>query len=253
MKLTPVEIDINDFPEEIKEYITDTKIYDSSSHSDAKVYYSEKGYFIKAAPVNSLRREYENGKIFHGPGLGAKIVAYISEENDYLVSEKVSGEDLTHFKGSDEDICEILIKSMLQIHSIRSNDVRNSLSIEQYIDKNFSSKEARITEFTEYLGIKSTSDALKIINEYEGILDCDTFIHGDFCLPNIIKDDEGNITFIDCMTAGMGDKNIDIYWAAWTLWYNRGLSAAKMFLEEYAQEYLSPASLKLIAAYESLL
>jgi len=46
------------------------------------------------------------------------------------------------------------------------------------------------------------------------------FVHGDFCLPNILVKNEEIIGFIDLENAGIGDKWYDISWALWSLSYN---------------------------------
>lgn len=50
----------------------------------------------------------------------------------------------------------------------------------------------------------------------------DCFIHGDFCLPNILAK-EGKISgFIDTEAAGIGDPWMDYAWCIWSLEYNLG-------------------------------
>ncbi len=50
----------------------------------------------------------------------------------------------------------------------------------------------------------------------------DCFIHGDFCLPNILAK-EGKISgFIDTEAAGIGDPWMDYAWCIWSLEHNLG-------------------------------
>ncbi|MBR6801005.1 MAG: phosphotransferase [Eubacteriaceae bacterium] len=250
MELTKINIDPSGFPESIIPYLTDCDIYDSSCHSEAKVYYSSKGYFIKTAPKGTLFTEAENAKAFYEKGVGVKVIRYVSEEKDYLVTQKAVGEDLTHFKGSVEEICEIIIDSMSQIHAYEEVNVGISFAMKHYDSFEPKNENADITEFTNLLGVTSAEKAREIIIKNRGILRCESLIHGDMCLPNIIRADDGKITFIDLGYAGMGDKNIDVYWAAWTLWYNIGLDAAELFLEKYTG--YSSSAVSYIAACEAL-
>ena len=50
----------------------------------------------------------------------------------------------------------------------------------------------------------------------------DCFIHGDFCLPNILVKDGKVSGFIDTEAAGIGDPWMDYAWCIWSLEYNLG-------------------------------
>ncbi|MCI9072524.1 MAG: phosphotransferase [Lachnospiraceae bacterium] len=52
----------------------------------------------------------------------------------------------------------------------------------------------------------------------------DCFIHGDFCLPNILVKDGKVSGFIDTEAAGIGDPWMDYAWCIWSLEYNLGTS-----------------------------
>lgn len=45
-------------------------------------------------------------------------------------------------------------------------------------------------------------------------------VHGDFCLPNILADDDEISAFIDTEAAGLGDPWVDYAWAIWSLEFN---------------------------------
>ena len=47
-----------------------------------------------------------------------------------------------------------------------------------------------------------------------------TFIHGDFCLPNILVKNNKVSGFIDTQTSGIGDAWVDYAWCIWSLEYN---------------------------------
>ncbi|MDE6517212.1 MAG: phosphotransferase [Acetatifactor sp.] len=50
----------------------------------------------------------------------------------------------------------------------------------------------------------------------------DCFIHGDFCLPNILAKDGKVSGFIDLEAGGIGDPWMDYAWCIWSLEYNLG-------------------------------
>ena len=80
----------------------------------------------------------------------------------------------------------------------------------------------------------------------------DTFIHGDFCLPNIILDNWKFSTLIDLGFAGAGDRHIDIYWVLWSLNHNLKTDRyTDYFLELYGKEKYDKDVLKKVAEIES--
>lgn len=50
----------------------------------------------------------------------------------------------------------------------------------------------------------------------------DCFIHGDFCLPNILAENGEVAGFIDTEAGGVGDPWMDYAWCIWSLEYNLG-------------------------------
>lgn len=51
---------------------------------------------------------------------------------------------------------------------------------------------------------------------------CTTLVHGDFCLPNILAQDDKIVGYIDLGDAGIGDPWMDYAWCIWSLEYNLG-------------------------------
>ncbi len=254
MNLTEIKINIEEYPQKIHHLLTDAKIYDSSCHSDAKVIYSDKGYFIKTAKAGNLEKEAKMAKIFYDAGLGVELTEFISDDMDCMVTKEADGEDLTHFTDSAEYVCETLAKAAKQLHGVTIDDIGISDAHRIYKNIDVNGKEAKITEFIRFMGISSTEEAVDTIKKHMDKMKCDTLIHGDMCLPNIIVNNEGKMTFIDTALAGMGDKHIDIYWAMWTLWFNlKNTAPSEYFLTLYGKENIDPDTLKLIAAIESLM
>ena len=55
------------------------------------------------------------------------------------------------------------------------------------------------------------------LNEYSK---GNTFVHGDFCLPNILVKDDKVVGFIDLNSSGLGDPFVDYAWCIWSFEYN---------------------------------
>ncbi len=223
MKKTEITINADNFPEELRYIFQNTKVYDSSSHPLNTVLYSELGYYVKIAERGTLSSEVKMAKLFEQNSLGVEVVSYLSADRDYFVTKPAQGEDATHYLDAPETLCEVLAGTMKFLHRLPIEDVPVSPCMETY-DK-----------------------AQKL-----GFLRQDTFIHGDFCLPNVILNDGKFNCFIDLGLAGVGDRHIDIYWALWSLNFN--LKTDKYtgyFLELYGKDSFDRDVLKLVSEVET--
>lgn len=225
MQKTEIKINLNDFPKELHSIFKGAKVYDSSSHPTMTVLYSELGYYIKIAEKDALKKEAELAKLFEEKGMGVEVVSYISADRDYMVTREAKGEDALapHHLGNPEKLCEVLAEAMKYLHSRPVEDVPVSLCMDTYVKA-------------------GKGQCMKQ----------DTFIHGDFCLPNVILDDWKFSTFIDVGLAGAGDRHIDLYWVLWSLNYNLGTDKyTDYFLELYGKEKVDMDILKLVAEVEA--
>ncbi len=222
MQKNRININITDFPKELHNILMDTDIYDSSSHPDYKVLYSDLGYYIKMSEKGKLEKEAGMVQIFHQKGMGPKLVSYVSDDKDYMVTRSAKGEDAIHYLDDPERLCEALANAMKYLHSLEVKEV----PVSQYMNA--------------YAGIEKGK-----------LLKKDTFIHGDFCLPNIMLDNWQFSTFIDVGLAGVGDRHIDIYWVLWSLNYNLQTDKyTDYFLDLYGREMVDMDVLKIVAEVE---
>ena len=58
-------------------------------------------------------------------------------------------------------------------------------------------------------------------------------IHGDYCLPNVLVEDDALSALVDVGGAGLGNPEDDLAAGVWTLQYNFGKGFARDFLEAY--------------------
>ncbi len=223
MKKEKTQIILEDFPQAIRKFLENANIYDSSGHSGAKVLYSDLGYYVKIAGKGKLKKEAELARIFARRRMGVEVEAYCSEARDYLVTRAAAGEDATHYLENPEKLCEVLADAMKFLHCQPLEEIPVSICMEQYAE----------------LGLSDE-------------LNCNTLIHGDFCLPNVMLEDGTFRSFIDVGAAGMGDKHIDLYWAIWSLWYNLKTERyTDYFLDLYGREMVDMGILKRIAEVEA--
>lgn len=223
MKKTEIAINLNDFPAELHPLFCGAKVYDSSCNPTMKVLYSDLGYYIKIAEKEQLGKEAELASLFAEKGMGPEVVSYSSAEKDYLVTKAAKGEDALHYLENPEQLCESLAEAMKHLHSRPIAGVPVSGCMEVYAN-----------------------------TEKGNCLKQDTFIHGDFCLPNIMLEDGKFSSFIDVGLAGVGDRHIDIYWVLWSLNFNLGTDKyTDLFLELYGKEKVDMEILKIVAEVEA--
>lgn len=224
MKKTETKININDFPKELHYLFEGATVYDSSSHPTMTTLYSSQGYYIKYSEKGALKKDAELGKLFEDIGMGVEVVHYLSKDRDYLVTKEAVGEDALapQYLANPKKLCEALAEAMKYLHSRPVKGVPVSQCMDIYAKG-------------------ENADKLKQ----------DTFIHGDFCLPNIILDHWKFSTFIDVGLAGVGDKHIDLYWVLWSLNYNMKTDKyTDYFLEQYGKENVDMELLKLVKEVE---
>ncbi len=76
-------------------------------------------------------------------------------------------------------------------------------------------------------------------------------VHGDASLPNLIYDGDAFSGFIDLGEMSVGDKDIDLSAAVWSLEYNLGKGYGAMFLKKYGVENVTEEMVEhLSAKYE---
>ena len=84
------------------------------------------------------------------------------------------------------------------------------------------------------------------------LLRCDTLIHGDACLPNVMQEQGAFRSFIDVSMGCLGDRHIDLYWAIWSLEHNLHTDAyTGAFLNLYGREHVREDMFMVIAAFEA--
>lgn len=223
MRKTAVNVKLEEFPSEVHRYVSGACVYDSSCSEDARVFYSDAGFYIKTAQKGSLQKEAELGRLFAKAGLGPQVEIYISNANDWLVTQSAAGEDATHYLDDPKALCIALAQAMRKLHGSPIEGVPVSVGMKLYDG-----------------------------GEHAARVQRDTFIHGDFCLPNILLENGRFTAFIDVGHAGIGDKHIDLYWVLWSLNYNLGTDHyTEFFLEQYGCENFDRAVLRAVAQVES--
>lgn len=249
-----IEINTDRFPCELQSVFAGANVYDSSSSSNARVYYCDTGYFVKVDSKGELAEEAAHCRLFHSRGLGVEVIAYISEDVDYLVTRSAVGNDLTHYLHDPEKLCEALANVLRMLHGQAIDNVPMSSRHRRYMESangDYSGGYYDESVLMDRFSVGSKEEAWAIMQANKERLKPNTLIHGDACLPNVILNDWQFDSFIDFNMAGAGDKHIDLYWAIWSLQYN--LKTDKFtdyFLDLYGRENFEMDMLKVVAAFE---
>lgn len=258
MKRTLITPDLCEFPAEFHSLLFGASVFDSSCSPEARVYFIEKdkGYFLKTAPKGNLQAEAQLTRYFHEKKLGADVLAYKSVEKDWLLTEQVVGEDCTFaaYLADPKKLCEKTAELLRELHETDFTGCPVTNRTADYIataERNYHEKLFSTAEFPDCFGYASAEEAWKVVTENKHLLQNNTLLHGDYCLPNIILKDWNFGGFIDLGNGGVGDRHIDLFWGTWTLLFNLKTNAFfDRFLDAYGRWDVEPEMLRVIAAFE---
>lgn len=246
-------------PDDLRHFAESAPVYDSSCSPEARVYFIDKdgGYYLKLSASGTLQREALMTSYFHSKGLGAEVQSYISSDSrDLLLTAAVRGEDCIHaeYLADPKRLCDTIALKLRELHELDAADCPISDRTREYLalaDANYRSGNYDSSHFPDSFGYRSANEAYAVLNEGRGELKCDVLLHGDYCLPNIMLDNWKFSGFIDLGNGGFGDRHIDLFWGAWTLWFNLKTNEYRSrFLDAYGRDRVNEDVLKIIAAAE---
>ena len=259
MKKTEINIDYNAYPESMHEIIKNAEVYDSSSSPEARVIFIDKddGYFLKIAEKGSLGREAEMTAYFGKHCLSANVLEYLSEDKDYLLTNRIKGEDCTYFEylENPKRLCDMIAEKLFDLHRISYIGCPVLNRTAEYLkcaEHNYLKGVFDSTFVCDRLKLLKKEDLWNYIKENKNVLKSDTLIHGDYCLPNILFDKWRFSGFIDVGNGGVADKHIDLFWGAWTLGFNLKTDRFRdRFFDAYGRNNFDIEIVDLISAIEA--
>ena len=258
MNLTVVNIDYKAYPKSIQNFIKNSKVYDSSSSPEAKVIFIDKdgGYFLKTACKGTLRKEAEMTAYFNKLGLSAAVLEYWSGEEDFLLTNKIKGEDCTclDYLNNPEKLCDLMAENLYKLHTTSYIGCPVMNRTGEYLrtaEHNYLRGVFDLSFISDRLNFTAPDDVWRFVKANESVLKTDTLIHGDYCLPNIIFNDWKFSGFIDLGNGGVGDRHIDLFWGAWTLRYNLKTDKYRdRFYDAYGRQNINEEVIDYISAVE---
>jgi kanamycin kinase len=227
-------------------------------HSGAAVWFIDKdgGYFLKRAAKGQLQRQADMTRYLHGKGLTSEVLAYVSAEQDWLLTASVHGNDCVAEKylAQPERLCDILAEQLARLHALDCADCPVQNHTEQYltaVEQNYRTGEYDRSHFPDSYGYASADEAYAIVQTHGHLLRNDTLLHGDYCLPNIILNDWAFSGFIDLDNSGVGDRHVDVFWALWSLEHNlQTPQYNQRFIDAYGRDNIDENMLRVVDACE---
>lgn len=258
MKRTRISPDLQGFPSEFHPLLERSAVFDSSCSQAARVFLLESGggFYLKSAPAGTLETEAVMTRYFHGKGLGAEVLCYLSEERDWLLTRRIPGEDCVFPKylENPKRLCDTLAPLLRRLHDtdFTGCPVPDRCKIYRATaERNHLAGRYDLGLFPGSWGFSSPEEAWQEVQKNGKYLKADTLLHGDYCLPNILLDDWNFSGFIDLDSGGVGDRHIDLFWGVWTLFFNLKTNAYyDRFLDAYGRDRVEPEMLRTVAAFE---
>ena len=260
MKRFEIQVDEKAYPSEIGHLMKGARLFDSSCSPAARVIFidCEGGYFLKEASCGTLSKEAALAGFYASRGLTSKVVSYQTVgKKDYLLTERVPGEDATFsaYLENPKKLCEVLAESMQMLHAAEIQ----GCPVQDRMAEYFATVEERFRRgmfdpsiYGDFAGFKTADEAYRTVQESRYLFESDSLIHGDFCLPNIMLDDFTFSGFIDLGNGGVGDRHIDLFWCAWSLWYNLKTDRyTDYFFDAYGREKINKDILRAVYAAEA--
>ena len=257
MKRTLTTPDLSQFPARFHSILSGVDVYDSSCSPEARVWLIDRdgGYFLKCAPAGSLENEAKLTAFFHGRGLAAQVLDYVTEEKDWLLTSRVGGEDCTWRPYLDDPkrLCDIIATRLRMLHEMNTDGcpVDHTVRYLETARRNYKNGNYDASLFPDNWGYTSVEEAWSVVEKSAKHLKNEVLLHGDYCLPNIMLDNWKFSGFIDLGNGGVGDRHVDLFWGAWTLNFNLKTDAYRQrFFDAYGRDLIEPEMLRVIAAFE---
>ncbi len=259
MKRVEISVNIADFPVPFATLLKNARIFDSSCSAGARVYYIEKdgGYFLKTAARGTLEKEAAQTRYFHSLGLGAEVLDYRAEDGrDWLLTARLAGEDCTHadYLSEPARLCELIATRLRALHELDGADcpVQNhTASYIETVEQNHQKGMFDPDFLPPVMGDMDKNEAFAYFESHKHLLETNTLLHGDYCLPNILLNGWSFGGFIDLGNGGVGDRHVDLFWGAWTLAFNLGTDAYRdRFFDAYGRDLIDAERIHLVGVAE---
>ena len=252
-----IELNTDAVPAQLRPFLDGATVYDSSCSKAARVYFLDKGegFYLKKAASGTLAKEAAMTGFFHSKGLAPEMLAYESDEFDWMLTKKALGEDCTDpmYLADPQRLCDLTATLLRQLHDVDITGCPVSRTADYLATarENYKHQRYDIELFPDNWGYATPEEAWAEIEKNGASLAADTLLHGDYCLPNIMLNNWQFSSFIDLDTAGIGDRHVDLFWGMWSLNFNLKTDRyCERFLDVYGRDIIEPEKFRTVAAIE---
>lgn len=253
MFMSARETSQHSWPQEIQRLVGSAPISDSSGCSGAVTWRIDGPVprYLKIGPSGSLAQDAKGLQWFaRGPFPLPRVLAYITAEQDYLLTSGVDGSPsyCPPWRDEPERLAALLGRSLRTFHDFfdpRSCPLHyHTADMLTRVKCNHAAGRSD-AGMLNYMGAAADTAYDEIIASISLLRD-DAVLHGDWCLPNVLLSGWQVSGLLDLGKAGRGDRHYDLHWGCWSLWYNLGSRQwAEAFLDGYGRDVIDPARLRL--------
>lgn len=189
---------------------------------------------------NDLKGEYERNKWLEGK-LNVPKVYYYKEVNNFQYYLREMKNGISAHKV--ENFATLVGKNLKHIHSIDiTNCPFNNNSVDNLLKIAISKIDIilpTILEIYPEMNKESILEFLKNNKPTDNVL-----VHGDYSLPNILIDDNGEVSLIDLGDVSISTKYFDLYYLKKSFVRNKKMDFFNDFLESYGLSEIDEKSMK---------
>jgi len=234
----------NKFPSEIERLIRGKKLIEVEiGLSNTHVYEVDKaGFYLKTQDVSahlSLAHDVQVLQWLHTKLPVPEVVEFIRvAKQEYLLITEIPGENCVEaMKSLDyEEIVRLLAEGLQRIHAL---DIANC-ALHEEIDFKLIRAQHNVEynlidedDFDEERQGKTAREILNLLQNTRPPENDLVFNHGDYCLPNILLQENRISGFVDLSRAGIADRYNDLAIASRSIRYNLGEVYENLFFEYY--------------------
>lgn len=198
-------------------------------------------YYLKIG--HSLQAEYERLQWLQNKLPVPEVVHYeIHGGKHYLLTSAIEGVMLFRTKFAIERCIDIMAEGARLWHSIDKKDCPFDFTLQKQIEAarhKLDNHQLKSEDFhSQFYGKSAQELFVDLLNAIPEDADNDLVLtHGDYCLPNILVNHQGDITgFVDVGEVGISDRHLDLTLGSRSIQYNFGSKWITHFYNAYGIE-----------------
>ena len=204
---------------------------------------TESNYYLKintSSTEFSLDDEYQRLIWLDGKLSVPKVLTYFKEQNtEYLLLSEIKGKPSFEIETESDqlNVVKLLAKGLKNIHTLNITNCPFDQTLKKQVHmvrERIDNNQIDYDDLDEENKSKSIEELYKELESKMNFEEDLVFTHGDYCLPNIILQDNEISGFVDLGRAGISDRYQDLALCARSLIYNFSNSnLIPIFFEEY--------------------